>query len=361
VDAAVAGDTVLVKDGFYREEAEAHQAGVKITRSGAPDAWIRIKAYPGSHPRVTSPTWGTIRLVQVAYIEIDGFDVSTEIVQGQTDANFQRNEGNGVYIERSHHVVVRNVRAHDCGGGGIGSAYSDYLTVEDNDVRRNAFYSIYNCSGISLWECRDLDKKPGFHDVIRGNKCTLNENKGPTPLSDGKLTDGEGIIIDGSLGTGAILIENNVAWDNGGQGIQINHARNVVVRNNTCAWNERTPDVKQSDLTANWSENCIFENNIVVARPGQNKLDDWQSSAIVYRNNLLFGYGSVSPAVGSDNLVGRDPLFRHALLGDVDPDFRLMPGSPAIEKSPRADSPDFDVEHRARPKNRPADIGAFQR
>ncbi|MDR3692701.1 MAG: right-handed parallel beta-helix repeat-containing protein [Fimbriimonas sp.] len=364
VDLAIAGDTVLVKDGMYHEEAVPQQAGVQFRNSGAPDAWIRVKAYPKCRPHVTSPTWGTLRLTDVAYIEVSGFDVTTEMVQGQTDPNFQRNEGNGINIERSHHILVRNNVVHDCGGGGISTAFSDYLTVEGNDACRNSFFSIYNCSGISLWEGVDFDEAPGFHNVIRGNRSWENENKGPTPLTDHKLTDGNGIIIDGMNGKGAILIENNLCWNNGGRGIQVFHARNVLIRNNTCAWNERTPESESmgppSDLRAVNSDDCVFDNNIVLARPKQEFRDNWQANNIRYSNNMLFGYDKVFPGIVDGNILGVDPMFKHAVLGQGMPDFRLMPKSPAIGKAIPGSFPAVDFNGKPRPKIIPADLGAIE-
>jgi len=364
VDVAIAGDTVLVREGLYREEAEPHQAGVRFRKSGASDAWIKVKAFPGSHPRVTSATWGTFRIMNVSYIEVSGFDVTTEKVEGQTDPNYQRNEGNGIDVSRSHHILVRNNKVHDCGGGGISTAFSDYITVEGNDSFRNSFFSIYNCSGISLWECMDFDDQPGYHDIVRGNRAWENENKGPTPLTEGKLTDGNGIIIDGMNGKGAILIENNLSWNNGGRGIQINAARNVLVRNNTCAWNERTPESislsPPSDLRAVTSENCTFENNIVVARPEQDFGANWKSTQISYKRNMLCGYRKVSPEAGSDNIVGLDPQFVRAVFGDSMPDFRLRPKSPAIGRAALGSGPDEDFTRKPRPKGRPSDLGAIQ-
>jgi Right handed beta helix region/Protein of unknown function (DUF1565) len=364
VDLAIAGDTVLVKDGFYREEADPHQAGVLFRHSGAPDAWIRVEAYPGCRPKVTSPTWATFRIQDVAYIEVSGFDISTEMVQGQSDPNMQRNEGCGIYAYRAHHVIMRDNRVHDCGGGGIGTGYTDYITVEGNDAWHNAYFSIYNCSGISLWQNMDFDDKPGYHNIVRDNRSWENENKGPTPLTDHKLTDGNGIIIDGMLGKGAILIENNVCWNNGGRGIQILTSVNVLVRNNTCAWNERTPEEISggpgSDLRAQSSHNDIFENNIVVGRPGQEFHDNWQSHDIAYRNNLFFNYTKVSDVVGPDNLIGIDPMFRHAVLGEELQDFGLLPKSAAIGRAPLGTAPAADLRQKPRPKDKPADLGAYE-
>lgn len=364
VDLAIAGDIVLVKDGLYREEADPHQSGVKFPRSGAPDAWIRVLAFPGSHPRVTSATWATFRIEDVAYIEVSGFDITTETVQGQTDPDLQRNEGGGIYALHAHHVTARNNRVHDCGGGGLGTGYSDYITFEDNETFRNAFYSIYNCSGISLWQNMDFDDKPGYHNIVRGNRSWQNENKGPTPLTEHKLTDGNGIIIDGMLGKGAILIENNLCWDNGGRGIQVLTSQNILIRNNTCAWNERTPEAISggpgSDLRAQSSHACVFANNIVIGRSGQNFHDNWQSHDITYKNNLFFGYTSVSSEVGKDNLIGVDPLLRRASLGDATPDFRPLPKSPVVGRAPAGSSPELDCAHRKRPASRPADLGALE-
>jgi len=364
VDVSIAGDTVLVKDGLYREEADPHQSGVLFRRSGAPGAWIRVLAYPGDHPRVTSATWATFRPEDVAYIEIGGFDITTEKIEGQTDPSLQRNEGCGIYAVHAHHIWVHDNRVHDCGGGGIGSGYCDYLTVENNETFRNAFYSIYDCSGISLWQNMDFDDKPGYHNIIRDNRSWENENKGPTPLNQGKLTDGNGIIIDGMLGKGAILIENNLCWNNGGRGIQVLGSRNVLIRNNTCAWNERTLEHDTSgppsDLWAQASERCVLENNIVVARPGQKFVAGWQTKQITYKNNLFYGYEQVAPEVGADNLLGVDPRFKHAELGDAMPDFRLLSSSPAIGKAEPGSAPDADILRKPRPKGQKADLGALE-
>jgi len=165
------------------------------------------------------------------------------------------------------------------------------------------------------------------------------------------------------LGKGAVLVENNLTWDNGGRGIQVNSARNVLVRNNTCAWNERTSEAPSgsptSDLRAVTSENCVFENNIVVAREGQDFRDNWKSKNIAYTDNLLYGYVKVWPGVGESNLVGSDPMFKNASLGAAMPDFRLRPESPAIGRAAPGSSPAVDIRERPRPRGVRGDLGAF--
>ena len=137
-------------------------------------------------------------------------------------------------------------------------------------------------------------------------------------------------------GKGAILIENNLSWNNGGRGIQVLGSQNVLIRNNTCAWNERTPETVSgaptSDLRAQASKNCIFQNNILAALPGQEFRDNWQSHDITYTDNVLYGYRTVWAGMTNGNLIGVEPQFRDALPGSAVPDFRLKPGSPATGK-----------------------------
>jgi parallel beta-helix repeat protein len=344
------GDTILVKDGTYVEQAVPSLAGVHITHSGASDAWITFKAYPGHHPRVTSPTWATFRIEEAAYIEINGFDISTQIVEAE-----KKNVGNGISTNKAHHLRFLNNRVHDCGGGGIATGFSDYITVEGNTVYANAFWSIYNCSGISLWEVHDLDDRPGFHNIVRRNVSYQNENKGPTPLLGGQLSDGNGIIIDFSRGKGAILIENNLCYDNGGRGIDVGHARNALVRCNTVVANQRTPYLNNCDLRAVFSENVRFVNNIVVGREGQRFSKNYQAANVRYEHNLFFGFADVArDEFGEGNLVGKDPLFRNPAAAD----YHLNPGSPALGAGDAAETPEIDLEGRKRAPGAP-DLGAY--
>jgi len=254
---------------------------------------------------------------------------------------------------KSHHVRFLNNKVHDCGGSGIATGFSDYITVERNRVYRSAFTSIYNCSGVSLWEGVDFDKKPGAHNIVRDNVCYQNENKGPTPLNGGQPTDGNGIIIDGSHGVGGFLIENNLCFDNGGRGIEIGHARNATVRCNTVVRNQRTPYLNNVDLRADYSQNVHFINNIVVGRPGQHFSNNWMTSGIRYDHCLFHGYTKVDPdEMGVGNIMEKDPRFRNPKSND----YPIQPGSPAIGAGDPSETPTKDLDGQTR---RGADLGCF--
>ena len=100
-----------------------------------------------------------------------------------------------------HHVLIRNNVVHDCGGGGISTQQSDHITIEDNIVYNNAWYSPYDCSGISIgWNSNFDNDTTHYKTIIRRNICYNNKNcvqaiQGRVP------TDGEGIIIDIQDGT----------------------------------------------------------------------------------------------------------------------------------------------------------------
>ena len=320
-DALLPGDTVLVRNGTYISPTDSHQDGAVITRSGAPGAFLTFQAAPGQHP-VT-----TFSLQEASYIDIAGFDLSTEL-PGVTPDN--QKERYGIGMDRSHHIRIRDNRVYNCGEGGIGSGHSDYLFIDGNIVHDNAFLSIYNGSGISLWENRAFDDKPGYHDIVSHNVCYRNENKGPTPLYGGELTDGNGIILDWQRGVAPVLIENNVCYDNGGRGVHIFHSAHVLVRDNTLVGNERTHGAKGCDLRVNTSSDVRLTGNIVVGRTGQEFSKNYQPENVVYDHNLFYNYTSVDPAeMGAGNIVGKNPQFVNASLTPGTADFRLRPGSPA--------------------------------
>ena len=155
---AVAGDVVYVKSGIYKED-------VKITASGDPNNWIVFQAYPGDKPVVEGEFQGIH--ITGNYVKVIGFDVTAKLydgifIDGKVDGN--------------HHVQILNNTVHDAGGNGIGAVKTDYLTIENNTVYRNAFTSSYQSSGISIYEAKASDNLSGFHNIIRGNVFITNAN-----------------------------------------------------------------------------------------------------------------------------------------------------------------------------------------
>lgn len=338
-DTMLPGDTVLIREGTYELSSPYSapgQAGLAIRKSGAPDAWIRYRAYPGERPHIRSASWVTIGIQSVAYICIEGLEVTTK----PFTTRFGNNSlGSGIGTGDAHHIIIRSNLAHDCGGGGIAGNDSDYILIEGNVVWGNAFYNPYQCSGISLCTAHDFDPLPGYHNVIRGNVCYSNENKVGTP--EGFFTDGNGIIIDYSKNTlpevpttGRFLVENNLCFANGSRGIHIYKSVNVDVFNNTCYQNGQAKFLTGArvEICVGISDNVVIKNNIVVGDSRYTNIIMVDAKNVVVDYNLQWG-GTVG--VKGDNDLFEDPRFVKPSMG-ARYDFRLMPGS----KASKAAAPD---------------------
>ncbi len=374
------GETVLVKDGTY--------SGVYVGSSGKPGQPITFKAAPGARPNIfiTEINSPGFLLEGASYINIEGFNLDYQ-VPGAEDANGERWEAGIVIMSRgdgpdrinSHHVRASGNRVHGFPGGGIGSGQADYVTIEGNTIWETAFYSKYDTSAISLYQSRNVDQAPGFHHVIRGNTVFKNENKVPgTGIGNTTITDGNCIIIDDGRNTqkfqgdkatypaftGATLVENNICADNGGRGVNVFSSDNVLIRNNTFYKNGRTPDL-DSEVSVAAASNVWVVNNIIVPRDGQRATSvydgdvaEYRVSNVVFANNLYFGSGKL-PQRGESDLVA-DPKFVSPGNDVNTADFRLQPGSPAIDRALPSDSPAFDVGGLPRPVGAGPDIGAWE-
>lgn len=351
----IAGDTVLVKNGTY--------TAVVIEKNGTPTARITYAAYPGHRPLVKANAWEGIKLNSASYINIRGFEVTNSM-----------NNGSGIGVQNSHHILISGNFTHDCGLNGIGIVRSDYVTVEDNVSYRNAFTSEYQGSGISFYQSWDFDNARGYHNVIRGNRCYDNENK------VGKHTDGNGIIYDDSRQTqniipppnrlnqeqlGGCLIENNICYNNGGRGIHVFLSSNVLVINNTVYNNQRDSSLSQAgEFSASLSRNIIFRNNITFTRPNGKCITvftDSTSTPLQFEFNLLnvneTMWGSLNAPFPIDetNIIS-DPLFVNKNAGD----FRLSDSSPAINRGTSKGAPSIDFNKITRPQGSAVDIGAYE-
>lgn len=357
------GDTLLIHEGFYTERADAQdQAGVRVALSGTRENPITIKSASEKRPVITSASWGTIRVQDSCHVVIDGLEVTTTPImfEGKTS-----NVGNGISAERSHHITIRNCIARGCGGNGIGSMHSDYITVVGNQAIGNAFEMKWQGSGISLYQHRDFDRIPGIRNIVSGNICYLNENKVPT--DSGEFTDGNGIIVDdfrNSQGDGphinyqgSTVISDNLCYNNGGRGIHVFLSDRAAILNNTVHGNGRTLN-NVGELSVWYARDIQVVNNIASSRPHGCALSIEGGSSIgVWKN--IFHAGSVAPQWMPGNTVA-DPRFVNP-GEDAGADFRLQSGSPAIDAADagRASS-GFDLLGIKRPFGAAPDAGAYE-
>jgi len=343
VNQARAGDQIVVLNGTYWEQ-------VFFNRSGRAGAQIALRSENREGARVIGSIGGN----DVSYIRVDGF----EVINRRLDAI----QSKGITFNRCHHLEVRNNRVHNCRGGGISIDQSDSILIEWNITHHNAFYNPDQHSGISVYQCqRRGGGTSGFGVIIRNNTSYSNENKVNNPRV-GRPTDGNGIVVDDSLnldpsGNGrrygrSILVENNLCFLNGGQGVHCYQSTDVFIRNNTLFRNMRS-FMFGGEVSVVASRDVDVYNNILFASNGRYANLEFQSSNVWWNYNLITNGGSLN-VFNRFGTIYQNPQFAFGSL-------RPRRGSPAIDAglTQRLGFP-FDVDGDFRISNGAIDIGASE-
>jgi parallel beta-helix repeat protein len=221
------GDTVAVMNGTYTGPAYGNV--LTISTSGTASAPITFEAAAGATPVIdSSGTWQGIEL-DASHITIKGLTIVggaakynlSSAMAGYSPGNADLN-GNGIAATSGkfvHHIVIENNTIYNEPGGGIAISNGDYLQILNNNVHDNAHWSAYGASGITVAASRNFDNGPRPHIIISGNTSVNNSELVPE-YRTGKITDGNGIILDSNSGyTGGFLVQNNTTHGNSGAGI----------------------------------------------------------------------------------------------------------------------------------------------
>jgi parallel beta-helix repeat protein len=371
------GDTVVLMDGVYESGPQSN--GVTLTRSGTADAWITFTAAPGATPVIKAQAWLGFSIEGAQYVLVDGLtvegvadevDEAEALRQQDTDDPRVLNNCFGVVAnpddptDTSHHITIRNSVARDCSGAGMYTFGADYVTFEYNQIYRNARWSSYANSGVSMYQSRDVDESTDVKMVIRGNAIYSNENRVPFRFSaddpaDRTISDGNGIIIDDGRNTqsfvgpagvpyrGRTVIENNLVLGNGGRGIHVFLSDHVTIVNNTTSGNSWTPSIEDGEITAIEASDVFIGNNIAFASDDRPAFTVFPSPERSPDEVASFGV----------NLTDADPLFLDGESGD----FRLQDGSPAIDAGDPDVAPAVDYDGAPRPQSGGVDLGAYER
>jgi Secretion system C-terminal sorting domain len=359
-DLTVAGDTVFIMNASTYSAVNGPILTVR--RSGAPNAYITYKAFPGHTPKIKASgpnIWNTI-VVNANYIVIDGLELEgnnanltytaalaayNDAAAGGTNwayyATFNTNAitigGPAAESLFPHHVVVRNCKVHDFPSGGLNSIQADYTTFENNLVYNNAWYTMYASSGINIYHPFNSDTVTGYKNIVRNNIAHTNKTTIPWVSSNPRiLSDGNGIIIDinqrpygtpvGTLPAygGRTLVENNISVNNGGSGIHTFKADHVDIINNT-AFNNGT-SVGYAEIFSNQCNDVKLINNIMYARTGGDCNSNPSNATQVYSYNLY--YNGTVRKMGANDVVA-DPKFANPSIDRLLGDFKLLSSSPA--------------------------------
>ena len=270
------GDTVEVMNGTYTGPAGGNV--LTISTSGTASAPITFEAAPGATPVINSSgDWQGIE-IDASYITINGFTVvgdaanynlaSATAGYGTGNADL---DGNGIAATSGalvHNLIIENNTVYNEPGGGIGIGDGDYLQILNNNVHDNAHWSAYGDSGISIGSSQNFDNSPASHIIIEGN-TSINNSELVPEYRAGKITDGEGIILDSNSGyTGGFLIEDNTTSGSSGPGIELFLSNNAVITGNTTTGDlTNAALVSEGEIFINQSTGDTVTNNVTSAAP----------------------------------------------------------------------------------------------
>jgi parallel beta-helix repeat protein len=355
------GTTIYLRAGVYDDRELGSNV---LRRSGTADAWINIEPYPGERVEIRAGgEWGNgFALKGAAYVRVADF-----VIIGHEDSI----HGSGVFAkDGSHDIAVEGNYIEGFGGAGVSFVRSSRVTIENNEIRDNAHRSFYQSSGISLFEAEgpingvpiprpddvsgavpDFDQVP-FDNVIRNNYVIGNYNG--VPALDGRITDGNCVIIDwfNPVGyQGTTLVENNVCVENGGRGVHVFSASNVLARNNTMVGNSRTLNLTGSrvEMTAVDGTNIQYYNNLVLNGDGVAAYQQRDADDAIFRNN----YVASGPPPGEGNIeLNADPTDILVSLSGSSPleDLRPVENSVVTGTAGQSYQPRFDAVGVLRPE-----------
>jgi hypothetical protein len=404
INIAKPGDIIVLMNGNYTNNRTGNATNTAVAsfiRSGAPAAWITLKNYPGHNPKILCYGRDGVRIAQgtkqttsesplLAYLEVRGIHFkgnSDEVLKSdipELGTSTPVTETTGVLIDATyaptrmyHHIRIADCTAEYCGADGIFASAVDYLAVENNILRYNCYTSAHwAMSGFSCMMYSDFDKVDNATKIlVRGNQAYGNQCKVFKRTGPFKVYNGNGFLFDANCEgylfpdfyLGRTLVQNNLVYGNGGGAIQMWGCHRIDIVNNTMYFNGITPELKWGNMGFEYCNDIRVINNIVVAQDDR-PLDFWvfdnpdrDTANIVRINNLYFG--GARPNIRGRGDIVADPLFVNASLDPLVADFRLKPGSPAINTGFRGINflPSIDLSGKLRnAKSSAVDRGAYK-
>ena len=276
-----------------------------IYNSGTSSNWIVYTNYNGG-AAVIVPKSGTMALmlvpVGVRYVEINGLQF-----EGYNTAN------TAIACSGCDHLRVIGNRISHMGAEGMitvpdpdtGKA-SDYVTVDHNQIYHCGYNQGFG-SAISFRRNGWYDAFSGFHSFVTNNIISgMYDNSS-------HRTDGNGIISDNDSGdvTPPELIANNVVYQNGRRCINLFHASNAWVVNNTCYKNDL--DQYAGEFQASYASGIYEVNNVSYAWSTNNPyLDVAPLVDTHYHYNHWITSGTGAPQVVPSSALNDPAQLKHA-------------------------------------------------
>lgn len=408
LNAANAGDTVLVRAGTYNE-------AVSFPRSGSLAAgYITLLAEAGAILDGTGKGQLGVYINSKNYIRVIGLEVQNFKGAGTPIGISVRGSSSNIQILNNevHNIENTNDNAHGIAFYGTSATAMTNILVDGNEIRNcllgaseslvlngnvtNFIVSnnvVHDNDNIGIDFIGFEGVGPTGFDQARNGVCTDNTVYNITSFTNpayGGERSADGIYVDGGA---SITIERNTVY-NCDIGIELasEHAgkntQDITVRNNFVSGsyqanimaggyasnrgnavniiivNNTTYQASQGELALQFNcSNITIKNNIFYGIAGQDYLQEWgnNNTGIAVSNNLYFGQSTTSPGSWAD---ARARYANPKITAN--PRMHLTPTSPAIDAglalgndgSGNPLSGSLDIDKEARVANGAIEIGA---
>jgi hypothetical protein len=327
----------VAQPGQVVELAAGNYPAQVLTRepSRTSDADVTFRPAPGATVKLADLTFGQgTNGLGAEHVQIRDMDVSELMTRRTDDLTFRNLKMRSFWIEGGN--GIRLIGGSVGGITGSNPVISTWFNGGEDETPEQVlldgveFHDVRMGAASDHIECLHINDVSGF--------AVKNSRFHNCDTFDLNVMYGHNHVLQN------ILIENNIFEPTGDSfggntyyGLSFRAGENVTIRNNTSTQAWAGPGSGDSPVT-NWTvANNIFPSGRCDGR-------------ISYFSNLWIGSGRCS---NSDRTT-RNPLLRNAGAGD----FRLSPGSPAIDVGDLAHSAGVDIEGQARPRGAAPDIGA---
>ena len=354
------GDVVKVESGTYTGAANDYGV-LQIGKAGTSSAPITFEADTGATPVINSNGDQSGIRVDANYNTIQGFTIvgGAQSMNASTSQDYFHAGGVGVLIQGSSSapvvgdVIQGNTVSYEPLSGIAVEGTTDKVQILGNTVHDNSWWSTAGGSGISVFGLVNSDGGPSTEvsavvagNVAYNNVMKVNETGYSSPI------DGNGIIIDTTNSTGynkTTLVENNLAYGNGGSGMHSVGSNNVEFLYNT-AYNNNSTVPGRGQIAAFNDTGNVIENNV---------LDAGTNSAVINASGQTVDYNLYwdgnAAKVGSHDVVA-NPAFVNPSAGN----FQLQGSSAAIDHATPSFIVGNDLAGAARPSGSGYDMGAYE-
>ncbi len=412
------GDTILVMEGIYTNpsygvyEFFKNQSDCTIyINNKNPGAnqynYLVIKPYENDRVILRGDGLMIVHIKNSSYIKVEGFEVYGEVENIPLDSALQYQflyldeddnikyrlppftpievvedtilpilppgikrptyfNTSGMGAMNCHHIEFSSNYVHHMPGEGIRSFDSDFIIFKDNEVHDCSRRSSTGVHGMSVYTMISMGTEPdSFTIKMTQNRVHHNYNElyswsSTKTFINPHIDEGKGITVQRCTASrdwdiGRILIENNIAYENGLSGIHANEGERVEIRNNSLYNNHYSGVGNNHGISLQSSYDIKIRNNIVTRNStGYSISVSSNSTNIVINRNMVVGTLNSTANNIATNTSYTDPKY----YNPAEYVFRLKSTSQAINFPNVNNAPPIDFYGNVRDNN--PDLGAAE-